>query len=111
MFSLSFAALLSLSSSAIALSALHPRDATKLTPEQLASYAPYTQFARAAYCPSSKIDPWACGSTPLSDQFTTSTLLTKSFTEACDANADFQPKFTGGDGDDVQFCRFTLHKP
>ncbi|KAK7690030.1 hypothetical protein QCA50_006674 [Cerrena zonata] len=56
---------------------------TTLTSTQLASYAPYTQFARAAYCPSSKISNWGCG-------------------EACKAIPGFQPTLTGGDGNDVQ---------
>lgn len=34
---------------------------TALSASQLASYAPYTQFARAAYCPSSSIKTWGCG--------------------------------------------------
>lgn len=35
-----------------------------LSTVQLASFTPYTQFARAAYCPSSKITTWNCGGTP-----------------------------------------------
>ncbi|EJF58128.1 alpha/beta-hydrolase [Dichomitus squalens LYAD-421 SS1] len=75
--------LLALAGSAAALPALKGRDATELSASALASYAPFTQFARAAYCDSSKIIPWNCG-------------------EACAANADFEPSLTGGDGNDVQ---------
>ena len=31
------------------------RDATALSSDALAAFAPFTQFARAAYCPSDKI--------------------------------------------------------
>ncbi|KAI1789485.1 alpha/beta-hydrolase [Ganoderma leucocontextum] len=83
MFGFFAAALLALSASAVALPSLQARDATKLSAEQLASYSPFTQFARAAYCASSKLIPWNCG-------------------EACAANADFQPSRTGGNGNDIQ---------
>ncbi|KAH8104577.1 alpha/beta-hydrolase [Cristinia sonorae] len=56
---------------------------TTLSSSQLASFAPFTQFARAAYCPSNEIASWNCG-------------------EACRANSGFQPTLTGGDGNDVQ---------
>ncbi|THH30720.1 hypothetical protein EUX98_g3455 [Antrodiella citrinella] len=56
---------------------------TTLSAEELEDFAPYTQFARAAYCPSSKLTNWDCG-------------------EACEANSGFQPTLTGGDGNAVQ---------
>ncbi|KAI0372183.1 alpha/beta-hydrolase [Pilatotrama ljubarskyi] len=59
------------------------RSVTALSSSQLASYAPFTQFARAAYCPSTKITNWKCG-------------------QACDALPGFQPTLTGGDGGAVQ---------
>lgn len=34
---------------------------TTLSAEELVDFAPYTQFARAAYCPSSKLTNWDCG--------------------------------------------------
>lgn len=34
---------------------------TTVTPAQLSALAPYTQFARAAYCPPSIVQGWACG--------------------------------------------------
>ena len=37
------------------------RDATALSSDELAAFAPFTQFARAAYCPSDKIQGWQCG--------------------------------------------------
>jgi hypothetical protein len=40
--------------------ALKPRTTTQLTTAQIDSYAPYTQLARAAYCPSG-IATWKCG--------------------------------------------------
>ena len=104
------AALLALSARVVALPSLQARDATRISASQLGSYLPYTQFARAAYCESTKINPWACGSTLLLGQFTTSVLFTRSTAEACEANKDFQPKFTGGDGNAIQFCTSTLRE-
>ncbi|TFK48689.1 alpha/beta-hydrolase [Heliocybe sulcata] len=59
-------------------------DVTTLTAAQLSSLAPYTQFARAAYCDPSIVTGWQCG-------------------EACDAVTDFTATLTGGDGDETQF--------
>ncbi|CAL1713151.1 unnamed protein product [Somion occarium] len=56
---------------------------TTLSASELAAFAPYTQFARAAYCASSRIANWGCG-------------------EACRALSGFQPTLTGGDGNIVQ---------
>jgi len=36
---------------------------TALSSAELASYTPYTQFARAAYCPTSVLNGWKCGGT------------------------------------------------
>ncbi|KIN99618.1 hypothetical protein M404DRAFT_154868 [Pisolithus tinctorius Marx 270] len=55
-----------------------------LSPSELASLAPYSQFARAAYCPPSVVDGWMCG-------------------EACEAVPDFLVSLTGGDGSDTQY--------
>ncbi|GJE98300.1 lipase [Phanerochaete sordida] len=54
-----------------------------LSASQLSALAPYTQFARAAYCDSSIINGWQCG-------------------QACQANPGFQVTLTGGDGSDEQ---------
>ncbi|KAF8637954.1 hypothetical protein AX16_010587 [Volvariella volvacea WC 439] len=62
---------------------IHRRAVSPLSTAELASFAPFTQFARAAYCPTSKLQGWRCG-------------------EACQANADFQPTLIGGDGNAIQ---------
>ncbi|KAJ8461787.1 hypothetical protein ONZ45_g18174 [Pleurotus djamor] len=59
------------------------RAVTALSSTELASFAPFTQFARAAYCPTSKLQGWKCG-------------------EACNALPGFQPTLIGGDGNAVQ---------
>ncbi|KAK0504705.1 alpha beta-hydrolase [Armillaria luteobubalina] len=60
------------------------RSVTVLSAAELASFAPYTQFARAAYCGSDVLQDWSCG-------------------EACDATSDFEPALVGGNGNDVQY--------
>ncbi|KAI0632143.1 alpha/beta-hydrolase [Trametes polyzona] len=78
------ALLLALSAAGATLAApTSKRAVTALSSSQLASFAPFTQFARAAYCPSDKIKNWKCG-------------------QACDALPGFQPTLTGGDGNGVQ---------
>ncbi|EIW80293.1 alpha beta-hydrolase [Coniophora puteana RWD-64-598 SS2] len=57
---------------------------TQVSASDLSAWAPYTQFARAAYCDPSKIQGWNCG-------------------EACDAVPGFTATLTGGDGDSVQY--------
>ncbi|KAF8842167.1 alpha/beta-hydrolase [Paxillus ammoniavirescens] len=57
---------------------------TAVTPSQLAGFAPYTEFARAAYCPPSIVQGWQCG-------------------EACQAVPGFQVSLTGGDGNAIQY--------
>lgn len=37
------------------------RAVTPVPASVLAGLAPYTQFARAAYCPTSKLQGWGCG--------------------------------------------------
>ncbi|KAF9465290.1 alpha/beta-hydrolase [Collybia nuda] len=59
------------------------RSVTPLSSSDLSGFAPYTQFARAAYCPTSKLTGWTCG-------------------EACNALPGFQPTLVGGDGNAVQ---------
>lgn len=62
---------------------LEERGVTSLSSSALASLAPFTQFARAAYCSTSKLQNWQCG-------------------DACNANSDFQVTLVGGDGNAVQ---------
>jgi len=59
------------------------RSVTALSATELSSFAPFTQFARAAYCPTDVLRGWNCG-------------------EACDALPGFQPTLVGGDGNDIQ---------
>ncbi|OJT09887.1 Lipase [Trametes pubescens] len=78
------ALLYALSASSAALAApTSKRAVSALAADTLASFAPFTQFARAAYCPLSKVTDWQCG-------------------EACDALPGFQPTLTGGDGNAIQ---------
>ncbi|KAI0754989.1 alpha/beta-hydrolase [Daedaleopsis nitida] len=77
-FALAFAA------TALAAPSLVERSVSALSASQLASFAPFTQFARAAYCPLEAVKSWKCGS-------------------ACDALPGFQPTLAGGDGAGVQF--------
>ncbi|KJA29031.1 hypothetical protein HYPSUDRAFT_61869 [Hypholoma sublateritium FD-334 SS-4] len=63
--------------------ALQGRSVTALSTSDLSSLAPFTQFARAAYCSTSKLSGWSCGA-------------------ACAANSDFQPTLVGGDGNAIQ---------
>ncbi|KAI0771262.1 alpha/beta-hydrolase [Trametes elegans] len=74
---------LSVVSAALAAPTTKRAGVTALSSSELSSFAPFTQFARAAYCPSSKIKDWKCG-------------------KACDALPGFQPTLTGGDGDGIQ---------
>ncbi|RDX53274.1 alpha/beta-hydrolase [Lentinus brumalis] len=62
---------------------LAERSVTALSSSQLSAFAPFTQFARAAYCPSDKVKNWSCG-------------------QACNALPGFQPTLIGGDGNAVQ---------
>ncbi|KAL4069869.1 Alpha/Beta hydrolase protein [Scleroderma yunnanense] len=66
---------------------LQDRDIGKVTTmssSQLTALAPYTEFARAAYCSPSIVQGWNCG-------------------EACSAVPGFQVTLTGGDGNAVQY--------
>ncbi|TFL02251.1 alpha/beta-hydrolase [Pterulicium gracile] len=58
-------------------------DVTSVPASTLAGYAPYTQFARAAYCDTNKVATWSCGG-------------------ACDAVGGFEVSLTGGDGNGIQ---------
>lgn len=81
---------------------LQSRSVTPLTATQLGSLAPFTQFARAAYCPTTDLQSWNCGGL-----FHLRILFLIANThnpEACAANSDFEPTLVGGDGNDVQIC-------
>ena len=68
---------------------------------QLSDLAPYTQFARAAYCPPAILLDWACG------RMYSLSLYTPALSpppEACQAVPGFQVSLAGGDGNAVQFC-------
>lgn len=74
---------------------------TAMTSGQLSALAPYTQFARAAYCPPSIVQGWTCGRV-----FIVCTKIHPShpLQEACQAVPDFHVSLTGGDGDAIQYC-------
>ncbi|KAF8806809.1 alpha/beta-hydrolase [Phlegmacium glaucopus] len=57
---------------------------TTLSPDQIASFKPFTFYASTGYCQSSQILNWSCGAN-------------------CNANPTFTPIAAGGDGVDVQF--------
>lgn len=40
---------------------LQERSVTPLSASELTSFAPFTQFARAAYCPTNVLQSWSCG--------------------------------------------------
>jgi hypothetical protein len=56
---------------------------TALSSTDISNLAPFTQFARAAYCNPEVVQDWTCG-------------------EACDALPGFQATLTGGDGNAIQ---------
>ncbi|KAE9386984.1 lipase [Gymnopus androsaceus JB14] len=55
-----------------------------LTTTQIDSFTPYTHYASAGYCNPSTTLSWTCGAD-------------------CEANSDFIPVASGGDGSDVQY--------
>lgn len=59
-------------------------DLIQLSSNQFAEFVPFIEFARAAYCPPTKIEGWHCG-------------------DACQALPGFEPTLVGGDGDGTQF--------
>ncbi|KAI6027657.1 Alpha/Beta hydrolase protein [Pisolithus microcarpus] len=63
---------------------LQQRSVSVLSLSQLAGLAPYSEFARAAYCSPNIVDGWKCG-------------------QACEAVPGFQVSLTGGDGNDIQY--------
>ncbi|KAG6827782.1 hypothetical protein H0H92_010475 [Tricholoma furcatifolium] len=64
---------------------LSPRQSiTTLTSSQVSAYTPFTYFASTAYCAPSSTLAWTCGAN-------------------CEANSDFIPYASGGDGSSVQY--------
>ncbi|KAF8735127.1 hypothetical protein AX14_002690 [Amanita brunnescens Koide BX004] len=64
---------------------LEPRESiTPLSNAQITSFTPYTHFASTAYCQPKTTLTWSCGAN-------------------CNANPDFIPVASGGDGGSVQF--------
>lgn len=57
---------------------------TQISSIQLADLAPYTEFARAAYCSPTIVTGWNCG-------------------QACEAVPGFEVSLTGGDGNNIQY--------
>ncbi|KAI0766146.1 lipase [Trametes elegans] len=57
---------------------------TALSNAQIGSFTPFTHYASAGYCAASATRTWSCGAN-------------------CEANPQFIPTASGGDGDDVQF--------
>jgi hypothetical protein len=53
------------------------------------SFTPFSFYAATGYCPASDTLTWSCGAN-------------------CDANPDFQPTTSGGDGVNTQFCMFSF---
>jgi hypothetical protein len=58
-----------------------------LSIEEIASFKPYTLFASTAYCSPPIVNAWSCG-------------------EKCNLNTGFTPVASGGDGVDVQYCKY-----
>ncbi|KAH9926973.1 Alpha/Beta hydrolase protein [Fomitopsis serialis] len=57
---------------------------TALTSAQIAAFTPYTWYASAGYCSASETLSWSCGSN-------------------CEANPNFEPVASGGNGDTTQY--------
>ncbi|KAI9510547.1 lipase [Russula earlei] len=77
--------LFALASIGLAHAAVYQRQAiSTLSSTQIDAFAPFTHFASTAYCNPSTTINWSCGAN-------------------CDANPDFQPVISGGDGSGTQF--------
>ena len=84
--------------------AVKRQDITALSSSQIASYAPFTHFASTAYCaPSTTLD-WSCGGESFASPFYCPMTDCTPLLVNCQANPDFQPVASGGDGDAIQFC-------
>jgi hypothetical protein len=83
---------------------LEERSVTQLSAADLSSLAPFTQFSRAAYCPTNTLQGWNCGGDCYFIQIWIP--LNLGLIEACAAIPGFQPTVVGGDGNDVQICEW-----
>ena len=59
-----------------------------LSASQISSFKPFSYYASAGYCAASATLEWNCGAN-------------------CEANPQFIPIASGGDGDSVQYCKRT----
>ena len=84
---------------------LEPRESiTPLSNAQIASFTPYTHFASTAYCQPKTTLTWSCGGKCVVN-INLNRLTRKLSPKAnCNANPDFIPVASGGDGGSVQFC-------
>jgi hypothetical protein len=78
---------------------------TTLSSTEIDAFAPFTHFASAAYCSSSSTINWSCGGVSTAILWSTPKALIAIPVANCDANPDFQPVASGGNGDTTQFCR------
>lgn len=62
---------------------------TALPGAQITDYTPYTYYASTGYCNASETLSWSCGAN-------------------CEANPDFEPVASGGNGDSIQYCECTI---
>ena len=77
-----------------------------LTTAQIATYSPYTYFAAAGYCAPAVTKTWKCGREFPSQIFATFTH--EMFSANCNATAGFVPTASGGNGADVQYCKYSF---
>ena len=79
---------------------------TTLSDAQVGSFKPFTFFASAAYCKPSTTINWNCGGNAYFFKLMAlgSNRLVFPSIVNCEANQGFQPKASGGDGTDTQFC-------
>lgn len=85
---------------------LGERSVTQVSAADLGSLAPFTQFARATYCPTNILQDWNCGGDSLFRFDLGSRLNPIELIEACAANPGFQPTIVGGNGNDIQICKW-----
>lgn len=86
-FSAALLALLSLTRAAPSTCLQGCQSITTLSASQISAFTPYTWYASTGYCAASKTLSWSCG-------------------RNCEANANFEPVASGGDGDGTQYCEF-----
>ncbi|KAI0734043.1 Alpha/Beta hydrolase protein [Fomitopsis betulina] len=83
-FSAALLALLSLTRAAPSTCLQGCQSITTLSASQISAFTPYTWYASTGYCAASKTLSWSCG-------------------RNCEANANFEPVASGGDGDGTQY--------